>query len=186
MLKSIFKNVYFYLFICFLFIVFEFVLLMDLRKDLEDWNSFYNSSMFSFFGEFSHVEKRLSELESRLDNGSIGSLEELFASDLFSNCLFLDNIKVTSFCSKGITASGSIPNEYTAAVSRDIFSRLGNKFGNNIVLFERTSKGNKYIGSYSIEDLVNERLSNVVDIFSSSCQDAVNFGVRKNCFAIVY
>jgi len=96
------------------------------------------------------------------------------------------NIKATSYCNDGITASGKKTNVSHIAVSRDLFKKWGGKFGKRVILLEKKNGKTYSMGHYIVQDLMHEKMTNSVDIFKNDCDDSWEFGVKKNCVAIVY
>lgn len=162
----------------------------DIKRYLDD-DLFFRVRLFD---KISSLEDKIFELENRyvefyenfLCFQQFNSTSQSIENSNKHNFLVLKNLRVTSYCEHNITASGKIPNERTAAVSRDLFEKWDKKFGKNIILFEKKDNDVVYIGKYYIEDLTSKRLKNTVDIYKNSCKEAKKFGLKENCIGIVY
>lgn len=78
-----------------------------------------------------------------------------------------------------ITAIGTqVKESYTIAVSRDLLKKGIVKYGDTIYIYE--------VGKfYSIEDTMNERYTNRLDIFMEDTKEARKFGLRIVHFSVL-
>jgi 3D (Asp-Asp-Asp) domain-containing protein len=91
-------------------------------------------------------------------------------------------VKVSAYTLKecrhnqGKTASGKQVKEGYIAISRDLERKYGLKFGDKVFI--------SGIGEFEIQDRMNIRIKNCVDIYMTSYEKAIEFGVRKSTISI--